>query len=110
VATVAECEQALHALANRMAENSSGGGPNRSLTCALRDLDVTFAGKLESGQLLDIHQVDGTGERGQIGLTMTSDDLVELVDGRLKVASAWANGRIKIDAGPLDLIRLRSIF
>jgi putative sterol carrier protein len=110
VASAAECEQALHALAARMAENPGRGGPNRSLTCTLRDLSVTFAGKLESGQLTDIQQSDGDGKRGQIALTMTSDDLLEMVAGDLNVASAWASGRVKIDASPMDLIRLRSIF
>ena len=41
---------------------------------------------------------------------MTSDDLVAMVDGRLKVPSAWASGRIKIGARKMDLLRLRSIF
>jgi putative sterol carrier protein len=40
---------------------------------------------------------------------MTSDDLLALVDGRLKMASAWATGRVKIDAGIRDLLKLRSI-
>jgi putative sterol carrier protein len=41
---------------------------------------------------------------------MTSDDLVALVHGDLKMATAWATGRVKIDAGVRDLVRLRSIF
>ena len=36
---------------------------------------------------------------------MTSDDLVALVDGTLHVASAWATGRVKIDAGVRDLLQ-----
>jgi hypothetical protein len=109
VASVADCEQALHRLAARMAESGANSGPNRSLTCTLRDLEVTFAGQLDSGRLNDIHRADDAN-RGQIGLTMTSDDLLAMVDGGLNVASAWASGRIKIDASPMDLLRLRSIF
>jgi hypothetical protein len=45
-----------------------------------------------------------------VRLAMSSDDLVALVAGRLKMASAWAPGRVKIDAGIRDMIKLRSIF
>jgi hypothetical protein len=41
---------------------------------------------------------------------MSSDDLLALVDGRLKMSSAWATGRVKIDAGVRDLVKLRSVF
>jgi putative sterol carrier protein len=43
-------------------------------------------------------------------MTMTSDDLLDLVAGRLPMASAWATGRVRIDASVLDLLRLRSVF
>jgi putative sterol carrier protein len=41
---------------------------------------------------------------------MTSDDLLKLVDGELNMASAWASGRVKIDASVFDLLKLRSVF
>ena len=41
---------------------------------------------------------------------MSSDDLLDLVAGRTKFASAWASGKVKIDARVFDLIKLRSIF
>lgn len=110
MATVDECEQALHLLAERMAANTSSGkaGFDRSLTCKLRDLDVIFGGQIARGELTGVTRVDNTA--AQVRLDMTSDDLVSLVEGNLKVAAAWASGRIKIDASILDLVRLRSIF
>lgn len=111
MATVQDCEQALHELAARMAARdpvSRRPGLDRTLSCTLRDLHVTFAGRLHGGQLTGIEQVDRP--TAQIRLTLTSDDLVALVDGRLKAASAWATGRLKVDAGVRDMMKLRSLF
>jgi hypothetical protein len=41
---------------------------------------------------------------------MTSDDLVELVNNRLNLGSAVATGRVKVSAGVMDLLKLRSMF
>jgi alkyl sulfatase BDS1-like metallo-beta-lactamase superfamily hydrolase len=109
VATVEECEQALHTLADRMATNNAGRKIefDRTLSCSLTDLDVVFGGRLANGTLSDIARTDDPS--AQVKLKMTSDDLIDMVDGKVKVASAWASGRIKIDAGMMDLVRLRSI-
>jgi predicted lipid carrier protein YhbT len=111
VATVAQCEQALHTLAERLATADAPDAKvdfDRRMNCTIRDLDVVFTGHLTGGRLVDIAR---SGDRdAQIRLTMDSDDLIALVEGDLKIASAWATGRVKIDAGVRDLMRLRSIF
>lgn len=111
MATVEECEQALADLADRLAANESAQRSvsfDRTLTCTIRDLDVIFAGRLKGGQLVDIRRAP-SGD-AQIKLSMSSGDLVALVAGRLKMASAWATGRVKIDASIRDMLRLRSLF
>ena len=111
MATVEECEGALHELADRLAANDStrrNVSFDRSLTCTIRDLDVIFGGRLKDGKLLDIKQI--SSKDAQVRLAMSSDDLVALVAGQLKMASAWATGRVKVDAGIRDMIKLRSIF
>jgi alkyl sulfatase BDS1-like metallo-beta-lactamase superfamily hydrolase len=112
MATVDDCERAMHALADRLAgvdpEKRSRTDFDRSLSCTLPDIEAIFAGRLKDGLLTDIRRVDTSD--AQIKLTMSSDDLVQLVDGRLHLASAWASGRIKIGAGMVDLLKLRSIF
>jgi len=112
MASVEECERAFHGLAAKLA----GADPtarqkaslDRSLSCTLRDLKVIFAGQLRDGELLDIRQVDKAD--AQVRMTMTSDDLLKLVAGDLPMASAWATGRVKIDASVFDLLKLRSVF
>lgn len=112
MASVEECERAFRGLAANLAGADSAARQkasfDRSLTCSLRDLKVIFAGRLHDGHLLDIQQVDKAD--AQIRLTMSSDDLLGLVAGELSMGSAWATGRIKIDASIFDLLRLRSIF
>jgi putative sterol carrier protein len=111
VATVEECEQALADLADRLAANTSAQrkvGFDRSLTCTIRDLDVIFAGRLKGGQLVDIRRAPS--KDAQVKLAMSSDDLVALVAGQLRMSSAWATGRVRIDASIRDMMRLRSLF
>lgn len=112
MATIAECTDALRLLAARLAtadpEHRDKASLDRSLSCTVTDLDVIFAGHLKDGELRDIRQVDSSD--AQIRLTLTSDDLLALVNGQLNVAAAWARGRLRIDAGLRDLMRLRTIF
>jgi putative sterol carrier protein len=112
MATVEECERAMHELAGKLAGNSGSDVrnriENRSLSCELRDLKIIYGGRLHDGRLEDIRQVKDT--RAQIRLSMTSDDLLALTEGNLNLAKAWATGRIKISASVFDLIKLRSMF
>lgn len=111
MATVEQCEQALHGLAAGLAEKDPAtrkSGFDRSLSCTVRDLQVIFRGRLHDGLLTGITRA--TTPDAQIRLDLTSDDLVSLVGGRLNVASAWASGRIRVGAGVRDMMRLRSIF
>jgi putative sterol carrier protein len=112
MATVEECEKAFHGLAARLdgadASAKRKASLDRSLSCTLRDLGVTFAGQLRDGTLSGIRQVPQPD--AQVRMTMTSDDLLRLVAGELNMASAWATGRVKIDASLFDLLKLRSIF
>ena len=111
MATVEECEAAMHKLAARMQSPDAAGVRGkvleRSVSCTLRDLGVTFAGELRGGGIEDIHQVDAPN--GKIKLTTTSDDLVAMVNGELNFAKAWTSGRLKVDASMFDLLKLRSL-
>lgn len=112
MATVEECEQALHQLADRLAtadaQHRKKAAFDRTLSCTLRDLGIVFGGRLSGGALTDIRLVQRPD--AQVRMAMTSDDLLKLVDGELNMASAWATGRVRVDANVFDLLRLRGIF
>ncbi|MGC5346514.1 SCP2 sterol-binding domain-containing protein [Streptomyces sp. DT24] len=114
MATMAECRSALDRLSERLAGADGGvrgaAELDRSISCHLRDLGVTFTGRLGNGRFRVLDTVEGPPPgKAQIRLTMTGDDLVALVDGRLNFAKAWASGRVRLDAGFRDLLRLRSL-
>lgn len=113
MATVEECDAAFRELADRLtgADPAKRGDLDRTLSCSLTDLGVVFAGHLHDGKLTDIRQVTDPSEpKAQVNLSMSGDELLALVAGRSKFASAWATGRIKVDARVTDLIKLRSLF
>ena len=58
---------------------------------------------------LDVVRDGPTVPRADIRLTMTSDDLIALTDGRLHFGNAWATGQVKLEAGLRDLLRLRKL-
>jgi putative sterol carrier protein len=107
MATIEQCREALDRLAKRM--SGSGGAPSldRSLSCYISDLDTGFHGRLVGGDLRDI--TEGHDPSAKIKLTTSSDDLVALTTGDLNFATAWASGRIKVDASVFDLLKLRSL-
>jgi len=111
VATEQECQDALARLAGRLGDGDASARSksfDRTLTCTLRDLGVVYGGRLKDGQLIDIARTGSSD--AQIRLTMSSDDLLALVDGELNMGSAWATGRVKVEAGVRDLLKLRTIF
>ncbi len=111
MASVEQCEAALAVLARRLDEYPHEARreriPDRSVELALLDLDVSFHGRLHDGRLVDITR--GSLPKPNIRLTMSSDDLIELTDKRLRFTQAWASGRIHLDAGLRDLLRMRSL-
>ena len=66
-----------------------------------------FRAGCHSGALLDISNVPL--DDAQIRLTVSSDDLLAVTNGDLPFSSAWAEGRLKIEASVLDMIRLRGM-
>jgi predicted lipid carrier protein YhbT len=111
VATVQECEQALQCLADRLAavdaEQRAKYVVERTVSCTVTDLGVVFTGRVDDDGLGEIRSTDDGA--AQVRLATTSDDLVALSEGRLGVPSAWATGRLKIEASVLDLLKLRSL-
>lgn len=111
---MAECRSALRRLSDNLAaaEGDVRGTAalDRSLSCHIKDLDITFTGRLAEGRILVRDTVEGPPrEKAEIRLAMTGDDLVALVDGDLNFAKAWGSGRVRLEAGFRDLLKLRSL-
>ncbi|NSL43315.1 SCP2 sterol-binding domain-containing protein [Streptomyces sp. 8P21H-1] len=114
MATTQECRSALDTLSDNMAgadgDIRSAAALDRSLSCHITDLDVTFVGRLRDGRIVVLDTVEGPPPgKAEIRLAMTGDDLVAMVGGELHFAKAWGSGRVKLEAGLRDLMRLRKL-
>ncbi|HLZ36284.1 MAG TPA: SCP2 sterol-binding domain-containing protein [Mycobacteriales bacterium] len=111
MATLEECRAALEIVVARLATADDAVRrrhlADRTISCRVRDLDVTFTGRLANGRLADV--TTERAPKAQIRLTVGSDDLLALTNGHLSFASAWARGRVKVDASVMDLLRLRNL-
>lgn len=114
MASVQECERALRGLAERLAEVDPEIRARhvvaRTLACRVPDLDVVFLAALNDDGIEALRCAEGSDTDGaQVRLTAGSDDLVALADGELSPPAAWATGRLKVQASPLDLLKLRAL-
>ncbi|WP_329115152.1 SCP2 sterol-binding domain-containing protein [Streptomyces sp. NBC_01465] len=114
MATTEECRSALDTLSDNMAQANSqvrsAAALDRSLSCHITDLDVTFTGRLVDGRIeVRDTQHGPPREKAEIRLAMKGDDLVAMVGGELNFAKAWGSGRVRLEAGFRDLLRLRTL-
>lgn len=111
MATIDQCLTALRGILGDLAANPAAAGLDRSVSCRLTDLDQVVVGRLSAGSFHDLQVLpDGPDvPRADIRLTMASDDLVALTGGELSFGSAWATGRVKLEAGLRDILRLRKL-
>ncbi|MBE4736349.1 MULTISPECIES: SCP2 sterol-binding domain-containing protein [Streptomyces] len=114
MATIDECRAALEKLSDTMAgadgQVREATTLDRSVSCHITDLDITFVGRMRDGRIEVRDTLQGPpAEKAQIRLAMTGDDLVALVDGDLNFAKAWGSGRVKLEAGFRDLLQLRKL-
>lgn len=111
VASTRDCSRALRDLAKRLADVDDDvrrkHAVDRTISCRVTDLETDFSGRISDGELVDVKQE--ALPDAQIKLSVTSDDLVALTDGHLNVASAWATGRLRVDASIKDMLRLRAL-
>jgi putative sterol carrier protein len=111
MATLEQCRTALAQLSDQLAANAEAGNRldfDRTLACRITDLDAAFHGRLEGGRIKDL--ADGDDPKAKIALIIGSDDLLDLVAGRLDAKRAFASGRLKIKASVFDLLKLQKLF
>ncbi len=110
MATEEQCRQALDQLALQLGgAGDRGASLDRSLSCDVPDLGITFRGRLRGGTVENVTSEAGGGDKDQIRFTVSSDDLVEIAAGRLSAGSAYASGRLKVQASIFDLLKLKSM-
>ncbi|MEU0519070.1 SCP2 sterol-binding domain-containing protein [Streptosporangium sp. NPDC006007] len=114
MASVDECRAALLKLGEQFdeldQESRARHVVERSISCHISDLHVTFYGRIHHGGLGPFEDLPPAGGgRADVKLTIGSDDLISLVNGELDMGRAVFGGRVKIDASFGDLLRLRKL-
>jgi putative sterol carrier protein len=113
VASKAEVERQLEILFKRLGENPESvrrAIPDRKvLRCQVTDLGAAWYAVIDGGQVSRPTETPPPDGRVDITLRVGSDDLVDLIEGQQSFLSAFASGRVKVDASIMDLLRLRTL-
>jgi hypothetical protein len=111
MASLAACRAAVKDLGARLAgadDEVRVHVEDRTVSCLISDLDVVLSGRLHDGKLVGV-TTKLAPEPAQIRLAVSSDDLIDLVEGRLSFPHAWATGRLKLNASLRDVYKLRTL-
>jgi predicted lipid carrier protein YhbT len=113
MATAEECRAALESLTKRLSEMDPELRENkvidRTLSCHVRDLGVTYLTRLGRHGADPLQELpDGRGN-AQIRFTATSDDVLAIAADPGSFARAWLAGRLKVEGNFFDLLHLRRL-
>ena len=113
MATAEECREALQALTNRLGEmpeqDRSSFFSNRTFSCYVTDLSVTFVTRITDAGAEPVIQAAPDEPPADIRLAGNSDDVVSLAATPANIARMWMAGRVKVQASIRDLLALRRL-
>ena len=81
----------------------------RVIVAAITDLDLHYRGTLSGGRISGFVQ-DEDSAGADVLITVSSNDLVALSEGRLSPVFAFLSGRLRVDADARDMLLLRQLF
>ncbi len=113
MASAEQCREALQTLTNRLGDmdpqDRSSFFSNRTFSCYVTDLDVTFFTRITEGGAEPVKEVGPDEPPADIRVTASSDDTVALAATPANIARMWLSGRVKIQASLRDLLALRRL-
>ncbi|MCW2585184.1 MAG: hypothetical protein JWN55_700 [Frankiales bacterium] len=111
MASEADCDKAFRSLVDLLARVDPDVRKKyvleRTVSCRVTDLGVTWSARLCDEGLVDVTTEDDG--KAQIRLSVGSDDLLALVEGRQAFPSAFATGKLRVQASPMDMLRLTAL-
>ena len=113
MATAQECQAALDSLIGRIAgldaERRAADLADRTLSCRVSDLGVTFMTRITADGADPVAEAANGAAPAQVRFTAKSDDVVAIAADPGSFARAWLTGRLKVEGNVLDLLRLRKL-
>ena len=113
MATAQECRKALESLIERLsgldAKTRAAKLADRTLSCRIPDLGITFATRLSPHGADPLVEAAPGSPAAQIRFIAKSDDVVAIAGDPASLAKAWLTGRLKVEGSILDLLQLRKM-
>jgi SCP-2 sterol transfer family len=113
MATAQECQAALESLTARIAKMSAKDRAavlaDRTLSCRVTDLGVTFMTRLSADGAGAVTEAASGAPPAQIRFSAASDQVVAVGADPGSFARAWLTGKLKVEGNMLDLLRLRKL-
>jgi predicted lipid carrier protein YhbT len=113
MATAEECQAALESLIGRIAAMDAKDRQahllDRTLSCRVTDLGVTFLTRLGPHGADEIRVAANGSPPAQVRFTANSDTVVAIAADPGTFVRAWASGRLKVQGSVLDLLHLRKL-
>lgn len=113
MATAEECRTALEHLTGRIADMDAKDREahllNRTLSCRVPDLGITFMTRLSPDGAEQIGVADDSTPPAQVRFTADSDTVVAIAGDPGSFLRAWLTGKLKVHGNPLDLLHLRRL-
>ena len=113
MATAQECQTALESLTARIAQMDAKDRAthlaNRTLSCRVTDLGVTFMTRLGADGAGAVTEAASGAPAAQIRFAADSDQVLAVAADPGSFAKAWLTGKLKVEGNMLDLLRLRKL-
>jgi predicted lipid carrier protein YhbT len=113
MATAEECRAALESLTGRIAEMDAKDRAahlvDRTLSCRVPDLGVTFVTRLGPDGAEPIKQAANGSPAAQVRFTADSDVVVAIAGDPGSFMRAWLSGKLKVQGNVFDLLHLRKL-
>ncbi len=113
MATAQECRKALESLIERLAgldaQTRAAKLADRTLSCRVPDIGVTFVTRLGPHGTDPLVEAQEGAPAAQIRFIAKSDDVVAIAEDPGSFARAWITGRLKVEGSLMDLFQLRKM-
>jgi len=113
MATAEECRKALDSLTSRIAQLDAKDRAehlaDRTLSCRIPDLGVTFVTRLGPDGAEPISEAGNGTPQAQVRFTANSDMVVAIADDPGSFMRAWLSGKLKVQGSVFDLLHLRKL-
>ena len=113
MATVEECRTALEGLTGRIANMDAKDREahllDRTLSCRVPDLGLTFVTRLGPDGAEPVKVADSDTPQAQVRFTADSNTVLAIAGDPGTFMRAWLSGRLKVQGSVFDLLHLRKL-